>query len=139
MITKGRTLDYHHNEYNTEYQHAWLQKTWWSYWWVKGHDNQHYEEWSWTPEDVRQRRFLFKHTFTYQIASLPISQSVPRPHVKKYILYVFCDRSKVFRMIDCNYLLKSLSQVVTVSWTVHVLDKKIVSLSKKQSLNNYHQ
>lgn len=22
MITKGRTLDYHHNEYNTEYHHA---------------------------------------------------------------------------------------------------------------------
>lgn len=34
------------------------------------------------------------------IASLPILQSVPRPHVKKYILYVFCERSKVFRMID---------------------------------------
>lgn len=22
MITKGRTLDYHHNEYNTEYHHT---------------------------------------------------------------------------------------------------------------------
>lgn len=139
MITKRPTLDYHHNEYNTEYHHAWWQKTWRSSWWVKGHDHQHYEQRSWSPVDVRQRRPLFKHTSTYQIASLPILQSVPRPHVKKYILYVFCERSKVFRMIDYNYLLKSLSQVVTVSWTLRVLDKKIVPLSKKQSLNNYHQ